>query len=136
MTDPTETALAETQIAEPKTARVIGRPFEKGHVGMGGRPRKGETLAERLARADAAVARKAIRARDRRLVREDQTGNRAWENYLAYRIGLPKQAFVVETQDAPMLAWLEALAAGKGAESTARELPAPDPGDGSDNDNG
>ena len=76
-----------------------------------GRPRKGETLQERLEREDARVARKALRARNNRLMREDQIGNRAWENYLAYRVGLPKQAFVVETQDAPGWTLMQRLAA-------------------------
>ena len=91
------TAEDDTLISEPATTRIVGRPFQKGVSGNpAGRPRKGQTLAERLAAADERIARKAIRARDQRLTSLTQVGNRAWENYLAYRVGLPKQAFVME----------------------------------------
>ncbi len=67
-----------------------------------GRPRKGETIAEKVARADAKVARKAIRARDRRLQLENAVGERAWSTYLAYNLGLPKQEYVITNGDDPL----------------------------------
>ena len=91
-----ETAIADTQLPEPEKARVIGRPFQKGQVANPhGRPRKGQTLADRLAKADAKVARKAIKARDERLSLTNMVGEQAWKTYLAYRVGLPAQKFIV-----------------------------------------
>ena len=108
----TETAESESLQGEPETTprRVIGRPWLPGQTGNpNGRPLKGMTLAERVAAADAKVARKALRARDQRLVREDMVGEKAWTTYLAYNLGLPKQPFVHTFEVDPLMGLLPRL---------------------------
>ena len=129
-TDTPAVSSADTKTDKPwlfKAGGPSGNPA--------GRPRKGQTIAERVAKADAAVARKALKARDKRLELTNAVGERAWATYLAYNLGLPKQTYVIEHDDAPALAWLEALAQGDETkplyiEGTARALPAA--GDASD----
>ncbi len=95
--EPAENADAEVQIREPKTGRfVAGAPSANPK----GRPKKGETLAERLKRKDDAIAAKAIKARDKRLLLPTMVGERAWTTYLAYNVGIIEQA------DSPLLALL------------------------------
>ena len=105
-----EMAIEGVALAEPR--KVYGRPFVKGDPNIPkspGRPRKGETLAEKVARKDAAVASKALKARDKRLVREDMVGEKAWTTYLAYNLGLPKQPFVHTFEVDPLMGLLPKL---------------------------
>ena len=95
------------QIREPKTGRFVagapsGNPL--------GRPRKGQTIAERVAKADAKVAREAIKARDKRLKLTNAVGERAWSTYLAYNLGLPKQEYVISRGDDPLTELMQELA--------------------------
>jgi hypothetical protein len=84
--------VAADHLREPATGRFVA-----GHAPhpAAGRPRKGQTIADRVAKADAAVARKAIRARDKRLELTNAVGERAWATYLAYNLGLPAQKFIL-----------------------------------------
>ena len=96
------------QIREPKTGRfVAGAPSGNPH----GRPRKGQTIAERVAKADAKIARDAIKARDKRLKLTNAVGERAWSTYLAYNLGLPKQEYVISRGDDPLTELMQELAA-------------------------
>lgn len=95
-TDTPQPADEAPLIAEPKTAVVRGRPFQKGQSGnVLGRPRKGETIAERVKRRDDAVLGRALKARDKRLALHNAVGAREWSTYLAYNLGLPAQKFIV-----------------------------------------
>jgi hypothetical protein len=102
----TETVEPATRLAEPETPkRVIGRPFQPGNnMNPKGRPKKGETLADRLRRKDEAIAKKAIEARDKRLLRNDGIGEKAWVTYLAYNLGRPVQPYIsLAGTDDPLL---------------------------------
>ena len=96
----TETVPAVITSADTKTDKPW--LFRKGQpsANPNGRPRKGETLADKLARSDAKVARKAIAARDKRLQQLNMTGERAWSTYLAYNIGIPAQKHLIVTASA------------------------------------
>ena len=99
---PTDNRQDADLIAEPTTGRDrLGRILPGTTGNPHGRPRKGQTLAERLAKADAKVARDAIKARDKRLKLENAVGQKAWESYLAYTVGLPVQKYHVQTEQAP-----------------------------------
>ncbi len=103
VTEPDTNRTEEIQIREPGTGRfVAGAPSANPK----GRPKKGETLKERLARKDAAIAAKAIKARDKRLMQTNMVGAREWTTYLAYNVGVPAQKYIIEQADNPLLALL------------------------------
>lgn len=110
--------------ASANTNTVTRKPwqFQPGNnANPHGRPRKGQTIADRVAKADAAIARKAIKARDKRLELTNAVGERAWTTYLAYNLGLPKQTYVIEQGDAAGMGWLQQLA-GETVDGEARAV--------------
>ena len=111
MSDDTETDSAD--IASPNTKTDRPWLFKAGQpsANPAGRPRKGQTIAERVAKADAKVARDAIKARDKRLKLTNAVGERAWSTYLAYNLGLPKQEYVISRGDDPLTELMQELAA-------------------------
>ena len=110
---------------EPTTGRDrYGRMLPGHTINPHGRPRKGQTIAERVAKADAAVARKAIKARDKRLELTNAVGERAWTTYLAYNLGLPTQPFRLDVGESPLMDFLmRHTTAGHVVEGEHRILP-------------
>ena len=103
--------------------RTIGRPFAPGNAFGRGRPRKGESFAEKYAKRVERDADALIEAHIRRAKGGNVVAERAFALAAAYKMGRPVQPYVVENADAPALAWLQALASGQGVDGTARELP-------------
>ena len=109
----------ETTEAKTEAAPVIANSFNgrdesgrwaKGNAGGPGRPRKGESFAEQYMKRLDREAEPLIDAHIRRAKGNNVVAERAFATALAYKIGVPKQTFVVETQDSPMAALLTELA--------------------------
>lgn len=123
--DPLKSDTADTKtVAKP----VRGRPFAPGNnANPRGRPKKGESFADKYRKrlekdADALIEAHVVRAQGKGAV-----AARDFELAAAYAMGRPQQKYVVETQDSPLLAFLQRhTAALPYIEGEARLLPADD----------
>lgn len=106
--DPEANPQETDGIREPATGRFL----PGNNANPLGRPRKGQTIAERVKVADDKVAKKAIKARDKRLQLTNMVGERAWSTYLAYNLGLPKQTFVMEQGEDKVAGFLASVIQG------------------------
>lgn len=93
--DPSTSVTADSDNA---VRRVRGRPFEPGNRYGKGRPRKGESIPEKLKRKIEAPASSdaIVDAVYARLLREDAVGNRAFADVRDTVYGIPKQTLVLE----------------------------------------
>lgn len=118
--------------ADTETAgkRVVGRPFAPGNMANPyGRPRKGATVLDEAKRqmyahrrGEPTNAQLAAAAHVERMMRLDQTGNRAFDTWLAYESGLPKQAFEMTIEQPAVLGFLTRQAARGIVDGEARLL--------------
>lgn len=83
--------------------RTVGRPFAPGNKYGKGRPRKGESIPERLKRAieQPKTTEAIVQATVARLLREDAVGNRAFADVRDTVYGIPKQTLVLEHGESP-----------------------------------
>lgn len=110
----------DTATAKPKP-RGTGKRFAPGYDprrNLAGRPRKGETLLEVTAqvldkrrRGRPTLRQEAAIAWAETMAKDDAVSQRARADWVAYESGLPKQAYVVETQVPGWLALTRELAA-------------------------
>jgi len=119
-----DTETDTNEISSPNTKADKPWLFKAGQpsANPAGRPRKGQTLAERLAREDAKVARRAVKARNKRLELTNMVGETAWKTYLAYNLGLPAQKFTIEQTNSPMAELMRELAGLNALPSTVNPL--------------
>ena len=123
LTDSETVSAANTSMDSTTDRPWLFKPGDP-RINTAGRPRKGQTIAERVAKADAAVARKAIKARDKRLELTNAVGERAWTTYLAYNLGLPTQPFRLDVGESPLMDFLmRHTTAGHVVEGEHRILP-------------
>ncbi len=105
MVTETEQVAVESLIPEYRTGP--GRKWKPGQSGNpNGRPRKGESVMDQTKRLAATKSKQLAEAHVKRMMRTDSVGNRAWSDFNAYDVGLPKQTYVIEQADSPLLAFL------------------------------
>ncbi len=97
--------------------RINGR-FAPGNHASPGRPRKGQSIPEKLKGKVERHADKVVEAAYQRMLREDQVGNRALEDGMNRIYGKVADEMHITTTDSPLAQLFERLA-GTGA------LPAP-----------
>ncbi len=121
--------MADSRIAEPVTAYNVQetatsesskpaslsvRGFQKGfdpRRNVRGRPPKGESFAEKYMKALDKDADALIQAHIKRGKGDGTAAERAFTLAAAYKMGLPKQTFVIHDGDSPLAALFSTLAA-------------------------
>lgn len=107
MTTDTETARLQTA-ATVSPDRVNGR-FAPGNRLGPGRPRRGESVPEKLRAKVERHGDKVVEAVYQRLLRTDSVGNRAFADVRDTIYGIPKQHLVIEQSDSPLASVLASL---------------------------
>ena len=123
VTKPQETGQAElSQLGETgqesgnvstSSANSSTGKFQAGDAWRGnrnGRPRKGESVPEKLRRKVEKHGDQVVEAVYQRLLRTDSVGNRAFADVRDTIYGVPKQTLVLESEQDPALDWLLAKA--------------------------
>lgn len=102
---------ADTVDSSPKP--ITDRPwlFRAGHDprrNTNGRPKRGESLPEKLRTKVEKEADKIVEAVYQRLLREDAVGNRAFADVRDTLYGIPKQTLIIEQPNDPLIETLQA----------------------------
>ena len=128
---PQDGASPDSTTGKPRR-RGPGRPFVAGdpRANTRGRPKKGESFAERYRKEIERHAEELIRGHVERAKGRGVVASKEFALAAAYVMGRPVQPYVVETQDAPGWTLMQRLAA-RGVlptvvEGEARLLPAAD----------
>jgi hypothetical protein len=96
-----------------------GQPSRNPH----GRPRKGESLPERLAREYDKRQKQLIDAAIKRALRDDQVGNRAFNDGLDRVYGkVADEMHITTGEQTPVMAWLQRLS-GEVVDGESRVVP-------------
>lgn len=88
---------------------ATGRFLPGNRANPKGRPRKGESLPEKLRAATEKHADKIVAAALERVLRADSVGNRAFADIRDTVYGVPKQTLIVQRDDDPALSLLADL---------------------------
>lgn len=120
VSDPPKSGSADTTIA-PR--RIVGRPFAPGNnANPRGRPRKGETFADKYIKATERDADAMIAAHVERSKGKSAVAARDFELAAAYHMGRPLQKFVGVVAESGANALDEALAAYMAGKATDPSL--------------
>ena len=111
-TAPQDGASPDSSTAKPRR-RGPGRPFVAGdpRANTRGRPKKGESFAERYRKEIERHAEDLIRGHVERAKGRGVVASKEFALAAAYVMGRPVQPYVVETQDAPGWTLMQRLAA-------------------------
>ncbi len=111
-TEATQETDAETGLTEPesrtRTWFRAGDPRTIEAARKGGRPRKGESLPEKLR---ASIDRRADKIIDGQLSAAERGNTRAFVAAMSYAYGVPATKLIVQREDDPLTQWLMGMAA-------------------------
>ncbi len=108
----TETLKPNLESVQPVVIRGPAGRFLPGHAPKSpGRPPKGESFAEKYMKALDKDADALIQAHIKRGKGDGTAAERAFTLAAAYKMGLPKQTFVIHDGDSPLAALFSTLAA-------------------------
>lgn len=103
-----------TSSTDSTTVRGRFKPGNDPRRNTAGRPKKGESFAEKYMKRLDKDADALIEAHVKRAKGENVTAERAFATALAYKVGLPKQPFTFEKVDSPLSALLQRMAERRG----------------------
>ncbi len=105
----TDPATDDNSYIESPTAKPRGKPFARGddeRRNADGRPPKGESVPELLAKAYEKKRKQLVKAAIDRALRDDQVGNRAFNDGLDRVYGKVADEMHITTEDSPLLGFL------------------------------